>query len=118
MPVVGLEPTTLDLKGRYSTTELHEHGHSISWAVKRKSRAGGLELYVFWVYSPLLRNVKRGSNSYGHQSTCETQYLFRLDHAHENCTRPHRHGRDRGRGGYHGHRTQPTTPRAGWFNAI
>ena len=42
MPVVGLEPTTLDLKGRYSTTELHEHGHSISWAVKRKDRAMGI----------------------------------------------------------------------------
>ena len=30
VPAVGLEPTTLDLKGRYSTTELREHGHSIA----------------------------------------------------------------------------------------
>jgi hypothetical protein len=30
VPAVGLEPTTLRLKGAYSTTELREHDYSIA----------------------------------------------------------------------------------------
>jgi hypothetical protein len=41
--MVGLEPTTRDLQGRRSTTELHRHENSISQAVNKKKRASERE---------------------------------------------------------------------------
>ena len=42
-PMVGLEPTALDLQGRRSTTELHRHKNSIAQWVKIPRGAEGSE---------------------------------------------------------------------------